>query len=212
MIHSALPALTGSGVPGCAVSAGFPAAQTDQPNKIGQIERSVAAGAQEIDIVISRELVLTGRWEELYEEVAAYRAACGHALMKAILAAGDLATLRQVAQAARVCLLAGADFIKTSTGMESVNATIPVGLVMAGAIRDYRDVSGHAAGIKPAGGISSADQVIQWMVLVREELGPGWLQPALFRIGASSVLSDIEREIETAATGRPSAARRHPPG
>jgi deoxyribose-phosphate aldolase len=212
MVAPAVAALEGSGVPVCAVSAGFPAGQTPLDARLIEIERSVAAGADEIDIVIGRGLAITGRWDELYRQVRMYRDACGQARMKAIVAAGDLASLNQIAMATRTCMLAGADFVKTSTGAEPVNAALPFGLVMAGAIRDYRVRFGHSVGLKPAGGISTSQQVVSWITLVLEELGPRWLAPDLFRIGASSALTSIEVALETAARGRESVARRQPLG
>ena len=180
--------------------------------KLQQIGEAVAAGAREIDIVINRGHVLTGNWRALYDEVAACRAACGSAHLKTILAAGELATLRNVARASWVCMMAGADFIKTSTGKEAVNATMPVSLVMLRAIRDYEALTGYAVGFKPAGGISRARQAIDYLVLVREELGTPWLRPERFRFGASSLLGDIERQLEHCATGSYSAGFRHPSG
>ena len=205
-------ALEGSGIPVCAVSTAFPAGQIPFRLRLEQVRAAVADGADEIDIVIHRPQVLTGRWQALYEEVAAFKEACGEASMKAILATGELATLRQVAAASRVCLQAGADFIKTSTGKEKVNATLPVGLVMVRAMRDYRERSGVATGFKPAGGIGTTKDALAWMRLLREELGPAWLGPGRLRLGASSLLGDIERQLEHHATGRYSSSRRHPMG
>jgi len=181
--------------------------------KVEQIHSSIAAGAEEIDIVISRSLVLEGRWEQLHQEVQAYREACGErACLKTILATGELGDLRRIARASRVCLGAGADFIKTSTGKEPVNATLPVALVMLRAIRDYRDRTGILAGFKPAGGISTAKAATAFLMLIREELGTESMAPDRFRIGASSLLADLERQLEFHATGRYSAAHRHPMG
>lgn len=210
MVPPAVRALEGSGIPVCSVATGFPAGQVPLSVKLAEIAWVVEAGAAEVDIVISRGLVLTGDWEALYDEVRAFKAACGPARMKAILGTGDLATLRQVAQASRVCLLAGADFIKTSTGKEPVNATLPVGLVMARAIRDYQARTGQGAGFKPAGGIQSAKDVLAWQILMREELGAPWLRPDRFRIGASSALADIERQLAYHATGRYAAGWQQP--
>ncbi len=211
--HERVPAVaaevSGSGVGVCAVSTGFPAGQISHDEKIRQIHASVAAGATEIDIVVTRPHVLAGRWAQLYEEVRAYRGACGEARLKTILATGELATLKQVAQASGVCMLAGADFIKTSTGKESVNATLPVGLVMVRQIREHMRLTGAKVGFKPAGGIGEAKQAVIWLALMKDELGDEWMQPELFRIGASSLLGDIERQLEFHATGRYSAARRH---
>jgi deoxyribose-phosphate aldolase len=209
-IAAAKRALTGSGIPVCAVSTGFPTGQLPLELRLAQVRAAVAEGADEIDIVIHRPLALTGRWQELYDEVAACKDACGEASMKTILATGDLGSLALVAATSRVCLLAGSDFIKTSTGKEKVNATLPVGLVMLRAIRDYHARTGIAAGFKPAGGIARAKDAIAWLRLMREELGLEWLDRGRFRLGASSVLADIERQIEHRVTGRYSSFRRHP--
>jgi deoxyribose-phosphate aldolase len=206
----AVDALAGSGIPVAAVSTGFPAGLSPMETRLREIELSVAAGAEEIDIVITRAHVLTGNWAALYDEVKAFRAACGHAHLKAILGTGELGTLRDVARASAVCMMAGADFIKTSTGKEPVNATLPVGLVMARQIRTYRERTGQLVGLKPAGGIRTAKQSLDWLALVKEELGDRWLRPDLFRFGASGLLADIERQLEFAATGRYSAFHRHP--
>jgi deoxyribose-phosphate aldolase len=209
-IETAARALEGSGVRVAAVSAGFPAGLSPLDERILEIRRSVEAGADEIDIVITRAHVFGGRWQELYDEVAAFKQACGHAHMKAILGTGDLMTLRNVARASLVAMMAGADFIKTSTGKESVNATLPVGLVMTRAIRDYAHETGMAVGFKPAGGIRTAKQSTEWLALMKEELGDAWMKAELFRLGASSLLNDIERQLEHHATGRYSADYRHP--
>ena len=210
MVPTAVEALEGSGVPVAAVSTGFPAGLNPFEQKIGEIKASVAAGAQEIDIVISRRHVLTGDWQALYDEVRAFREACGPAHIKTILATGELGPLRNVGMASLVCMMAGADFIKTSTGKESVNATLPVSLVMLRAIRDYCDRTGVEVGFKPAGGIKSAKQALDWLILIKEELGDDWLRPRLFRFGASSLLGDIERQLEHHVTGHYSAAFHHP--
>lgn len=203
MVPVAVDALEGSGIPVAAVSTGFPAGQIALPQKLEEIRASVEAGAQEIDIVISRQHVFSGNWKALYDETRACREACGPAHMKAILATGDLATLRNVGQASVVCMMGGADFIKTSTGKETINATLPVGEVMVRAIRDYYDRTGgeYRVGFKPAGGIRSAKQAIQWLILMKEELGNDWMMPGLFRIGASSLLTDIERQLEHFLSG-----------
>jgi deoxyribose-phosphate aldolase len=209
MVAEAVAALAGTRIPVAAVSTGFPAGQTPMETKLREIELSVAAGAKEIDIVISRQYVLTGNWQALYDEMRAFRAACGEAHVKAILATGELGTLRNVARASMICMMAGADFIKTSTGKESVNATLPVSLVMVRAIRRYQELTGHIVGYKPAGGISAAKDAINYLVLIKEELGRRWLEPDLFRFGASSLLTDIERQLEHSLTGRYSANFRH---
>lgn len=202
MVPVAVEALEGSGIPVAAVSAGFPAGLNPLEQRLQEIEASVKAGAREIDIVISRRHVLTQNWQALYDEVRAFREACGSAHMKAILATGELGTLKNVMRASLVCMQAGADFIKTSTGKEAVNATLPVGLVMARAIRAHYETTGYKVGFKPAGGIRSAKQALDWLILMKEELGEEWMQPRLFRIGASGLLNDIERQLEHYAYGR----------
>ena len=210
LLATAVSALKDTDIQIAAVSTDFPAGQIPLALKLEQIAASVAAGATEIDIVINRALALTGKWQELYEEIQAYRQACGKAHMKTILATGELATLTNVAKASQICMMAGADFIKTSTGKESINATLPVGLVMVRAIRDYHAQSGFKVGYKPAGGISAAKQALAWLILIKEELGDEWLNNSLFRFGASSLLGDIERQLEHNLTGRYSAQYRHP--
>ena len=210
MVPAAVDALSGSGIPVAAVSTGFPAGLSPYHLRVKEIEASVAAGASEIDIVISRRHVLTGNWHALYEEMRDFRAACGDAHVKAILATGELGTLRNVARASIVCMMAGADFIKTSTGKESVNATLPVTLTMIRAIRAYQAATGFKVGYKPAGGISKAKDALVYMTMMKEELGDRWLRPDLFRFGASSLLGDIERQLEHHATGAYSASYRHP--
>ncbi|MGV6848690.1 MAG: deoxyribose-phosphate aldolase [Marinibacterium sp.] len=212
MIAPALEALEGSGIPVAAVSTGFPAGLSPFPLRVAEIEASVAAGAAEIDIVISRRHVLTGNWQALYDEVQTFRAACGPAHMKAILATGELGSLRNVARASMVAMMAGADFIKTSTGKESVNATLPVSLVMVRAIRAYGARTGHKVGYKPAGGISKAKDALTYLALMKDELGNDWTRPELFRFGASSLLGDIERQLEHHVTGAYSAGWRHAMG
>ncbi len=210
LIETAMRELEGTGIPVAAVSTGFPAGQISLSLKLAQVRASVAAGASEIDIVISRAMVLTGDWQGLYNEVKAYRAACGNAHLKTILATGELATLSNVAKASWVCMMAGADFIKTSTGKESVNATLPYSLVMVRAIRDFHELTACKIGYKPAGGISKSKEAINYLILMKEELGNQWLTPSLFRFGASSLLGDIERQLEHHLTGSYSAQHRHP--
>ncbi len=212
MVAPAVEALAGTGIPVAAVSTGFPAGLSPFRLRVAEIEESVKAGAAEIDIVISRRHVLTGDWQALYDEMRTFREACGDAHVKAILATGELGTLRNVARASHVCMMAGADFIKTSTGKESVNATLPVTLTMVRAIRDYHDRTGHRVGYKPAGGISRAKDALTYLALMKDELGDRWLRPDLFRFGASSLLGDIERQLEHHVTGRYSAQNRHPTG
>ena len=210
MVETAVEALSGSGIPVAAVSTGFPAGLSPFAQRVAEIRESVRAGAEEIDIVVTRAHVLTGNWRALYEEVRAFREACGDAHIKTILATGELGTLRNVARASLVCMMAGADFIKTSTGKEAANATLPVGLVMVRAVREYQERTGHRVGFKPAGGIRAAKDALVWLSLMKEELGAPWLRPDLFRFGASGLLTDIERQLEHHATGRYSAAYRHP--
>ncbi len=210
MVSTAVAALEGSGVPVAAVSTGFPAGLSPFAQRVEEIGASVKAGAREIDVVITRGHVLTGQWEALYDEVRAFRAACGSAHLKVILATGELATLSNVARASWVAMQAGADFIKTSTGKESVNATLPVSLAMVRQIREYRERTGYCVGYKPAGGIRTAKQAIDFLLLMNEELGREWLEPHLFRFGASSLLTDIERQLEMFVTGRYAAAHHHP--
>ncbi len=212
MVETAVNALSGTHIPVAAVSTGFPAGLSPFHLRIQEIRESVAAGAQEIDIVISRRHVLTGNWQALYDEMTEMRTACGDAHVKAILATGELGTLRNVARASLVCMMAGADFIKTSTGKEPVNATLPVTLTMIRAIRAYHARTGLRVGYKPAGGISKAKDAITYLALIKDELGDRWLQPDLFRFGASSLLGDIERQLAHHVTGAYSANWRHPIG
>lgn len=210
LISVAREVLKKTAIPIAVVSTGFPAGQITQEQKINEIKASVKAGASEIDIVISRSLVLTGDWKALYDEVSLFRKACGEAHLKTILATGELSTLTNVAKASFVCMMAGADFIKTSTGKESTNATLPVSLTMVRTIREYHEQTGFKVGFKPAGGIRNAKQALEWLILMKEELGNEWLTPELFRFGASGLLTDIERQLEHFVTGRYSAAYRHP--
>jgi deoxyribose-phosphate aldolase len=210
LVPTAVEALEGSNIPVAAVSTGFPAGLSPVAQRIAEIRESVAAGAREIDIVITRAHVLTGNWEALYDEVRSFREACGDAHMKSILATGELATLTNVARASVVAMQAGSDFIKTSTGKEGVNATLPFGIVMCRMIREYFEHTGFAVGFKPAGGIRTAKQSLEYLYLMKEELGDRWLRPDLFRYGASSLLTDIERQLEHFTTGRYAAAYRQP--
>jgi deoxyribose-phosphate aldolase len=210
MVPAAVKALKGSGIPVASVATGFPTGLTPLPQRLEEIRYAVGEGAGEIDIVINRALVFDQEWQALYDEVAAMREACGEAHLKAILATGDLKTLRNVYKASMVSMQAGADFIKTSTGKEDVNATLPVSLVMIRALRDYVEETGYRIGFKPAGGLKTAKDAMNWLILMKEELGRPWLEPDLFRIGASSMLADIERQLEHFVTGRYSAAYRHP--
>lgn len=212
MVPTAVKALEGTDIPVAAVAAGFPHGLSPMKQRIEEIKASVEAGATEIDIVITRAHVLNNQWTALYDEVAAFREACGEAHLKSILATGELGTLRNVQKASVIAMMAGSDFIKTSTGKESVNATIPVGLVMVRAIREYLDRTGYRVGYKPAGGIRTAKQSLDWLILMKDELGDPWVRNDLFRIGASTLLADIERQLEHHITGRYSAFNRHPMG
>lgn len=212
MVPTAVEALAGTDIPVAAVSAGFPAGLNPHRLKLQEIEASVAAGAREIDVVISRRHVLTGNWPALYQEVREFREACGEAHMKVILAVGELGALKNVYKASVVAMQAGADFIKTSTGKEALNATLESSLVMLRAIRAYHQATGYQVGFKPAGGIRSAKQALDWLILVREELGVDWMQPRLFRIGASALLNDIERQLTHLAYGRYASMQYQPLG
>src|SRR5580704_5935604 len=209
-VETARRAIEGSGIRVAAVSTGFPAGLSPLAERVEEIRRSVEAGADEIDVVITRAHVFGGKWQALYDEVATFKNACGPAHLKVILGTGDLMTLRNVGRASLVAMMAGADFIKTSTGKEAVNATLPVSLVMTRAIREYAQGTGMAVGFKPAGGLRTAKQSLEWLSLMKEELGNSWLKAELFRFGASSMLGDIERQLEHQATGRYSADYRHP--
>ena len=209
MVAHAVKALEGSGIPVASVATGFPAGLTPLPLRLEEIRYAVGEGAKEIDIVVTRAHVLDQNFPALYDEIRKMREACGDAHLKAILATGDLKTLRNVYRASMVAMQAGADFIKTSTGKEDVNATLPVSLVMVRAIRDYLEQTGAKVGFKPAGGMKSAKDALSWLILMKEELGREWLEPELFRLGASSMLGDIERQIEHFVTGRYSSAMRH---
>jgi deoxyribose-phosphate aldolase len=209
-VADAVHALQGSDIPVASVATGFPAGQTPLPQRIGEIEQAVEAGAREIDVVIARNFVLTGDWAAMYDELQQFRKACGEAHMKTILATGDLGSLKQVYQASLVAMMAGSDFIKTSTGKEPTNATLEVSLVMTRAIREYLERYGYKIGFKPAGGISSAKQAMAWQSLMKEELGDEWLMNDLFRFGASSLLTDIERQLYHYITGH-YAAKHHMP-
>ena len=212
MVGDAVAALKGSGIPVASVATGFPSGLTPMPQRLAEITYAVDEGAGEIDIVITRAHVLTGNWQALYDEIKQMRAACGEAHLKAILATGDLATLTNVYRASMVAMMAGADFIKTSTGKEGVNATLPVSLTMARAIRDFHAATGARVGFKPAGGLRTAKDALAWLFLMKEELGGPWMTPALFRIGASSLLTDIERQLDHYVTGRYAATHHQPMG
>ena len=212
LVETAVKALKGSNIPVAAVSTGFPHGLSPLPRRIEEIRDSVSEGALEIDIVITRAHIFSGNWEALYQEIKSFREACGDSHLKTILGTGELGSFRNVAKASLVCMMAGADFIKTSTGKEPQNATLPVSLVMLRMIRDYHQKTGHKVGFKPAGGIRTAKQALEWQILMNEELGREWLEPELFRFGASGLLTDIERQLEHFVTGRYSAAYRQPMG
>ena len=209
MVAAAKKALTSSGIPVASVATGFPAGLAPLELRLQEIAYAREQGADEIDVVITRAQVLSGDWQALYSEIKQMRSACGSAHMKTILATGDLQTLRNVYAAAMVAMQAGSDFIKTSTGKEVVNATLPVGLTMVRALRDYHQRTGHVVGFKPAGGLRSAKDALSWLILMKEELGQAWLQPKLLRLGASSMLGDIERQLEHYVYGRYAAASHH---
>ncbi|KAK2848600.1 hypothetical protein Q5P01_008434 [Channa striata] len=190
-----------SNIPVASVATGFPAGQTPLETRLQEVRMAVADGATEIDIVINRTLALTGQWEAMFDEICQFRMACGNAHMKTILAVGELGTFTNVYKASMVAMMAGSDFIKTSTGKEAVNATYSVAIVMARAIRSYYLSTGYKVGFKPAGGIRTAQEALVWLTLIKEELGNDWLCPHLFRLGASSLLTDIERQIYHHVTG-----------
>jgi deoxyribose-phosphate aldolase len=212
MVPVAFGALRNSGIPVASVATGFPSGLSPMHLRLEEIRYAVGEGATEIDIVITREHVLAGHWQALYDEVVQFRKTCGEAHLKAILATGELGTLRNIYRASLVAMMAGADFIKTSTGKEAENATLPVSLTMVRAIRAYQERAEYKVGFKPAGGIRTAKDALNWLILMKEELGRDWVEPNLFRFGASTLLTDIERQLEHFVTGRYSAAYRHPMG
>jgi deoxyribose-phosphate aldolase len=210
-VKDAVEALKGTDIPVASVATGFPDGQTPLPQRIAEIEQAIEAGAREIDVVIHRTYVLTGDWKALYDEVRQFRQTCGDsAHLKTILATGNLGTLKQVYQAGLVAMMAGSDFIKTSTGKEPVNATLEFSLVMVRSIREFFERTGYKVGFKPAGGIGKAKQALAWQALMKEELGDEWLKPDLFRFGASGLLTDLERQLYHHITGH-YAARHHMP-
>ena len=209
-VKTAVKALEGTGIPVAAVSTAFPHGLAPLETKLKEIEMSVVDGAREIDIVIERGMVLRGDWQALYDQVRAFRKACGDAHIKTILGTGELATQTNIAKASLVCMMAGADFIKTSTGKEKVNANLVTSLTMIRMIRWFHEETGIEIGYKPAGGIATAGDAVKYMALMKEELGTKWLQPHLFRFGASSLLTDIERQLEHGLTGHYSADYRQP--
>jgi len=210
-VESAVETLTKLGISNkinvAAVATGFPSGQMPLKTRLDEIKYAVEKGASEIDIVIDRSLVLTGQWEVLYQEIQQMKEACGpNVHMKTILATGELGTLKNVYKASLVAMMAGSDFIKTSTGKESLNATIPFGIVMCRAIRDYYEKNGYKVGLKPAGGIRTCKDALSWLILIKELLGNSWLTPELFRIGASGLLTDIEQNLYQYVTGYYAAA------
>ncbi|MEM8860664.1 MAG: deoxyribose-phosphate aldolase [Chloroflexota bacterium] len=212
-VREAVEALHGTDIPVAVVSTGFPSGQGPVEPRVKGIERLVEEGAREVDIVIGREHVFTGNWQEIYNNVKAYRDACGEtAHLKSIIETGELATLTNVYKASIVCMMAGSDFIKTSTGKTAVNATLPFSLIMCRAIRDYQERTGVKIGFKPAGGIRTGKDALAWLTLIKEELGDEWLNADLFRFGASSLLGDIERQLSHHITGRYASAKYMPMG
>ncbi len=212
-VRDAVEALHGTGIPVAAVSTGFPSGQVPLAPQLEDTERLIELGAREIDMVISRDYVHTGNWPALYDEVKAFRQACGSAAhLKTIIETGELGTLTNVYRASMVSMQAGADFVKTSTGKAKTNATLAVGLVMMRAIRDYDGLTGYKVGFKGAGGIGTAKAALDWLILAKEELGDEWLTPELFRFGASSLLADIERQLWHHVYGRYAAAYYMPLG
>ena len=209
LINVACKKLENSNIPVAAVSAGFPAGLSPMETRINEISLSIQNGAKEIDIVIDRSNIFKGNWKAIYNEVKSFKKICVGAKLKTIIATGDISTFKNIYKASTVCMMAGADFIKTSTGKESTNATLPVSLVMIRAIRDYFEKTGYKVGFKAAGGISTAKDSLSYLTLIKEELGNDWLNSNLFRIGASSLLSDIERQLEHFITEKYSSFNRH---
>ena len=189
-------------LPVAVVSTGFPAGLSSLQTRKKEIVNSINSGADEIDVVINRAHVLRNEWKNLYDEVREFKEIAKGKKIKTILGVGDLETLRNVAKASLVCMMAGADFIKTSTGKEKINANLNNSLVMIRMIREFYEFSGKKIGFKPAGGISTAKNVLDYLILMYEELGSEWINPNLFRIGASSLLIDIERQLYHYALGR----------
>ena len=189
-------------LPIAVVSTGFPAGLSSIQTRKREIINSIKQGASEIDIVINRSLVLRNNWNKLYSEIKDFKRAANGKKLKVILGVGDIGTLRNVAKASLVAMMAGADFIKTSTGKEKTNANLNNSLVMLRMIREFHEKTGRMVGFKPAGGISSAKDVLNYLMLMYEELGNKWINPNYFRIGASSLLIDIERQLYHYALGR----------
>jgi deoxyribose-phosphate aldolase len=200
-VPPAVAALRGSGIPVAAVAGGFPRPFEHLAPRVAEVRRAVEHGASEIDLVMRRESALAGAWDSLYRELRELRQASGTACLKVILAVGDLPELTTVARASRVALMAGADFLKTSTGRDRAHASLAAGLVMADALAAHHAATGVAAGLKPAGGIRTARQALQWLDLVATTLGSGWVGPERFRIGASGLLDDVVHELENHVSG-----------
>jgi deoxyribose-phosphate aldolase len=201
MIPFVKQALGDSGIHIASVATGFPSGQTYVEIKVEETRRAVAAGADEIDMVIDRGAFLSGNYQKVFDEIAEVKEACGPAHLKVILETGELANYDQVRTASLLAMFAGADFIKTSTGKATVNATLPVTLVMLEAIRDFRHATGRMVGMKPAGGIANAKLALAYLVLLYETMGPEWMTPDLFRFGASSLLNDVLMQLRKEKTG-----------
>jgi deoxyribose-phosphate aldolase len=202
MVPVAVDALAGSGLHVASVATAFPSGRASLPVKLADTKDAVAAGADEIDMVIDRGAFLSGRYLEVFDEIVAVKEACGDAHLKVILETGELVTYDNVRRASWLAMLAGGDFIKTSTGKVSPAATLPVTLVMLEAVRDFRDATGRQVGVKPAGGIRTTKDAIKYLVLVNETAGDDWLDPDWFRLGASSLLNDLLMQRTKMATGR----------
>jgi deoxyribose-phosphate aldolase len=202
LVGIAVKALAGSGIHVASVATGFPSGRTSLEVKLAETREAVAAGADEVDMVIDRGAFLAGRYGQIFEEIVAIKQACGDAHLKVILETGELATYDNVRRASWLAMLAGGDFIKTSTGKVSPAATLPVTLVMLEAVRDYLEATGRQVGVKPAGGIRTSKDAIRYLVLVNETAGEDWLDPDWFRLGASSLLNDLLMQRQRMATGR----------
>ncbi|HYL40380.1 MAG TPA: deoxyribose-phosphate aldolase [Candidatus Binatus sp.] len=202
LIAEAKDALRGSPVKVASVATAFPSGQSFRSIKVAEVREAVAAGADEVDMVIDRGAFLSGEYATVFDEIVETREACGEAHLKVILETGELETFDNVRRASILAMAAGADFIKTSTGKVQPAATLPVTLVMLEAIRDFEKATGRAVGMKPAGGIRTAKEAIQYLVVLYETLGPRWMTPDRFRFGASSLLNDVLMQIEKERTGR----------
>src|SRR5256884_1768396 len=202
MVATAAAALSGSGIHLASVATAFPSGQAPLSVKLAETRAAVADGADEIDMVLNRGAFLSGRYLEAFEEIVAVKETCGGAHLKVILETGELVTYDNVRRASWLAMLAGADFIKTSTGKVTPAATLPVTLVMLEAVRDFRESQGRQVGVKPAGGIRTAKDAIRYLVLVNETTGEDWLEPGWFRFGASSLLNDLLMQRTKMMTGR----------